>query len=50
MALKGATKSLKYTKAIYLEVNENELYKKCGLISEIDLFLSNYNFKRVLLI
>jgi len=48
MALKGATKSLKYTKAIYLEVNENELYKKCGLISEIDLFLSNYNFKRVL--
>jgi FkbM family methyltransferase len=48
MALKGATKSIKYAKAIYLEVNEKELYQKCGLIDEIDLFLSKYNFKRVL--
>ena len=48
MALKGATKSLKYAKALYLEVNEKKLYKKCSLISDIDAFLSNYNFKRVL--
>ena len=48
MALKGATQSIKYAKAIYLEVNEAELYKNCGLIHEIDLFLSNYHFKRVL--
>jgi FkbM family methyltransferase len=48
MALKGATNSIKYAKAIYLEVNEKELYKKCGLITDIDIFLSNYNFKRVL--
>jgi hypothetical protein len=48
MALKGATKSIQYAKAIYLEVNEKELYKKCGLITEIDTFLSQYNFKRVL--
>jgi FkbM family methyltransferase len=48
MALKGATQSIKYAKAIYLEVNEAELYKNCGLIHEIDSFLSNYNFKRVL--
>jgi FkbM family methyltransferase len=48
MALKGATNSIKYAKAIYLEVNEKELYKKCGLITDIDIFLSKYNFKRVL--
>ncbi len=48
IALKGATQSIKYAKAIYLEVNEKELYKNCGLISEIDTFLLQYNFKRVL--
>ena len=48
MALKGATESIKYAKALYLEVNEKELYKNCGLINEIDAFLSEYNFKRVL--
>lgn len=48
MALKGCTKSIKYAKAIYLEVNEKELYKKCGLIGDIDEFLLKYNFKRVL--
>jgi FkbM family methyltransferase len=47
MALKGATQSLKYAKALYLEVNEKELYKHCGLIPEIDAFLSTYKFKRV---
>jgi hypothetical protein len=48
MTLKGATQSIKYAKAIYLEVNEKELYKNCGLITEIDTFLLQYNFKRVL--
>lgn len=48
MALKGATESIKYAKAIYLEVNERELYKGCGLIAEIDAFLSPYGFKRVI--
>ena len=48
MALKGAIQSIKYAKAIYLEVNEKELYKNCGLITEIDTFLLQYNFKRVL--
>uniref|UniRef100_A0A6C0DNA9 Methyltransferase FkbM domain-containing protein n=1 Tax=viral metagenome TaxID=1070528 RepID=A0A6C0DNA9_9ZZZZ len=48
MALKGATNSIKYAKALYLEVNEKELYKNCGLITDIDNFLSQYNFKRVL--
>lgn len=48
MALKGATQSIKHAKALYLEVNEKELYKNCGLITDIDTFLSQYNFKRVL--
>jgi len=48
MALKGATQSIKYAKAMYLEVNEAELYKNCGLINEIDTFLLEYNFKRIL--
>ena len=47
-ALKGATKSIQYAKALYLEVNEKELYKNCALIEEIDAFLANYNFKRIL--
>ena len=48
MALQGASQSIKYAKAIYLEVNEKELYKNCGLISDIDNLLSQYNFKRVI--
>jgi len=48
MALKGAIRSIQYAKAIYLEVNVNELYKNCGLLGEIDTFLSKYKFKRVL--
>jgi len=47
MALKGATKSIQHAKAIYLEVNEKELYKKCALLPEIDSFLSQHGFKRV---
>ncbi len=48
MALKGAVKSIQYAKAIYLEVNETEMYKNCGLITDIDAFLAQYKFKRVL--
>ena len=48
LALKGADKYIKNVDVIYLEVNEKELYKNCGLINEIDDFLSNYGFKREL--
>jgi FkbM family methyltransferase len=48
MALKGATNAIQYAKAIYLEVNIKELYKGCALIEEIDDFLSQFHFKRVL--
>ncbi len=47
MALKGASQSIQHAKAIYLEVNEKELYKGCGLIKDIDAFLSKYGFRRV---
>jgi hypothetical protein len=48
MALHGATESIQYAKALYLEVNEKELYKGCGLIGDIDTFVGSYGFKRVL--
>jgi len=48
MALQGSVDSIQHAKVIYLEVNEKELYKECGLIGEIDSFLSQHNFKRVL--
>jgi hypothetical protein len=48
MALKGAIDSLQYAKALYLEVNEKELYKNCALIGDIDIFLRQYNFEREL--
>ena len=48
MALKGAINSIQHAKVIYLAVNETELYKNCALITEIDTFLSQYNFERVL--
>jgi FkbM family methyltransferase len=48
LALKGASSSLKYADAIYLEVNTEEVYKKCALVTEIDDFLAGHGFKRVL--
>jgi len=48
MALKGSINSIQHAKVLYLEVNEKELYINCGLINEIDAFLLQYNFKRVL--
>ena len=48
LALKGGTKNIPNATVIYLEVNEKELYKNCGLISDIDELLSSYGFSRVL--
>lgn len=48
LALKGATNSLKYAKVIYLEVNNESVYKDCAIIEDIDSFLSEYGFKRVI--
>ena len=48
LALKGAVKSIQHAKALYLEVNERELYKNCGRMHEIDAFLATYGFVRVI--
>ena len=45
-ALKGAERALKHAKALYLEVNAEEVYKGCALIGEIDEFLSARGFRR----
>lgn len=48
IALKGSTKYIESVKVLYLEVNEKELYKNCGLIGDMDNFLMVYGFKRVM--
>ena len=47
LALKGSVESLKHATALYLEVNEKELYENCALIGQIDCFLQEYGFVRV---
>lgn len=47
LALKGATGALKYAKVLYLEVNTEEVYKGCAKLEELDAFLLNLGFKRV---
>ena len=47
-ALKGSRKILDNIDAIYTEINFDELYKNCALADEIDDFLLEFNFKRVL--
>ena len=48
LALKGAKESIQFPKAIILEVNEKELYEECGLINEVDYFLRQHGFMRVI--
>ena len=48
MALKGATEALEYPKAIYVEVNTEEVYKGCALMEELDRYLAVYGMKRIL--
>jgi FkbM family methyltransferase len=47
LALNGAQNAIQYAKAIYLEVNEKELYKGCAHISQIDQFLQSRGFTRI---
>ena len=46
-ALKSMEKYLNHVDFIYTEVNIEEVYKGCNLMSEIDEYLSNFGFKRV---
>ena len=47
-ALKGGEASLQHVKALYLEVNTEEVYKECAQIGEIDSYLAPFGFKRVI--
>lgn len=47
LALKGARIALEFPKAIYLEVNTEEVYKGCAKMDEIDAFLKTRGFERV---
>ena len=46
-ALKGYINGLPNIKFIYTEVNTDEVYKDCTLISDLDTFLSSFGFERV---
>ena len=48
LALKGAAAHIHNADVLYLEVNIKELYKNCALMNEIDAYLSDYGFKRVI--
>lgn len=45
--LRGLGHYIKQFKAVYLEVNKQELYKGCALIDSIDLFMTAHRFSRV---
>jgi FkbM family methyltransferase len=50
-ALKGMKEYLengKHIKYIYTEVNKEEVYENCNLIYDLDIFLKEFNFVRVL--
>lgn len=47
LALRGLGDYLKYFKYAYLEVNEQEVYKHCAKVEELDMYLIGYGFRRV---
>ena len=47
LALKGMGNIINYFNYVYLEVNQEYVYKNCALVNEIDKYLSKYNFVRV---
>lgn len=47
MALKSGESFLKHVTAIYSEVNTEEVYKGCALLSQMDTFLANHGFSRL---
>ena len=46
--LKGSRKTLGHIGAMILEVNRSEMYEGCPMVEEIDVFLREWGFKRVL--
>jgi len=47
LVLKGFGDELNNIEYIYTEVNQAHLYAGCALIDELDTYLKNYNFKRI---
>jgi FkbM family methyltransferase len=45
--LLGATKTLEEIDLIVTEVNRAELYENCAFITEMDIFLRNFGFRRI---
>ena len=45
---KGAPGSLKFIDYIMAEVNRDELYRGCVLVKELDIYLLQFGFKRVI--
>jgi FkbM family methyltransferase len=45
--LKGSKKTLEKIDYIMTEVNRDEVYKECAMVDELDSFLKDYNFERV---
>lgn len=45
-ALRSAGDLIQHADAIYAEVNTQEVYKGCGLLSELDMYLTSKGFKR----
>jgi FkbM family methyltransferase len=45
---KGATEVLKNIDIIYTEINAKELYKDCVLVGDLDFYLRQFGFERVL--
>jgi hypothetical protein len=47
-ALLGGPNALQYARILYMEVNTEEVYKGCVLLPDLDKFLEERGFKRVL--
>ena len=45
-ALQSAPTVLRYTDAVYAEVNKDELYEGCTLIDELDVYLAGFGLSR----
>jgi len=48
LALHGMTRTLPHMDVVYTEVNFISMYEGCGLVDEVDEFLSDYGFRRIL--
>ena len=46
LMLEGATNIIPNLKAIYIEVNQKELYEGCAMLPDIDAYLSEFGFER----